>query len=112
MANTLINCRTVVMKISFANMTVELNVFDINKQPLDYDDVHPVCLIEEIIDEAENEFSLEDLEVECFTQDENDLDLDRLLGQDGVSYEASLEDPKIECFAPSRGDLDIGELLQ
>jgi hypothetical protein len=70
-----------------------------------------VRLIEEITDKAENEFSLEDLEVECFTQDENDLDLDRLLGQDGVSYEASVEDLEIECFAPSRGDLDIGELL-
>jgi hypothetical protein len=83
-ANALINCRTGVMKISFGNMTVELNIFDINKQPLDYDDVHPVCLIEEITDEAENEFSLEDPEV----------------------------DPEIEFFAPSRGDLEIGELLQ
>jgi hypothetical protein len=67
-ANALINYRTRVMKISFENMTVELNIFDINKQPLDYDEVHPVCLIEEITDEAENEFSLEDPEVECFTQ--------------------------------------------
>jgi hypothetical protein len=42
------------MKISFGNMTVELNIFDINKQPLDYDEIHPVCLIEEITDEAKN----------------------------------------------------------
>jgi hypothetical protein len=68
------------MKISFGNMTVELNIFDINKQALDYDEVYLVCLIEEITDEAENEFSLEDPKVECFTQDENNLDLDRLLG--------------------------------
>jgi hypothetical protein len=111
-ANALKNCRMGVMKISFGNMIVELNIFDINNQPLDYDEVHPVCLIEEITDEAENEFSLEDPEVECFTQDENDLDLDRLLGQDDVLYEDSLEDLEIECFAPSRGDLYIGELLQ
>ena len=71
-----------------------------------------MCLIDKITDVAINEFSLEDPEVECFTQDENDLDLDRLLGQDGVSYGASLEDPEIECFAPSKGDFDIGELLQ
>ena len=51
MANALINYRTGVMKISFGNMIVELNIFDINKQPLDYDDVCPVCLIEEITDE-------------------------------------------------------------
>ena len=53
-ANTLINCRMRVMKTSFGNMTVELNIFDINKQPLDYDEVHLVCLIEEITDEAVN----------------------------------------------------------
>jgi hypothetical protein len=33
-ANALINCRTGVMKISFGNMTVELNIFDISNQPL------------------------------------------------------------------------------
>jgi hypothetical protein len=65
-ANALINCRNGVMKISFGNMTVELNIFDINKQPLDYDEVHQVCLIEEITDKAENESSLEDPEVEYF----------------------------------------------
>ena len=58
MANALINCRTGVMKISFGNMTVELNIFDINKQPLDYDEVCLVCLIEEIIDEGVSKFCL------------------------------------------------------
>jgi hypothetical protein len=32
-ANALINCRTGVMKLSFGNMTVELNIFDISRQP-------------------------------------------------------------------------------
>ena len=100
------------MKISFENMTVELNIFNINKQPLDSDEVHPMCLIEEITDEVVNEFTREDPEVEYFIQDENDLDPDRLFGQVGVSYKASLEDPELECFAPSEGDRDIGELLQ
>jgi hypothetical protein len=100
-ANALINCRTGVMKISFGNMTVELNIFGINKQPLDFDEVHHMCLIEEITDEAVNEFNLENPEVEYFIQDENDLDPDRLFGQDGMSYEANLEDPELECFAPS-----------
>jgi hypothetical protein len=35
--NALINCRSGVMKICFENMTVELNIFQIRKQPLDYD---------------------------------------------------------------------------
>jgi len=30
MTNALINCKTGVMKISFGNMTVELNIFDIS----------------------------------------------------------------------------------
>ena len=30
-SNALINCRSGVMKISFGNMTVELNIFDISK---------------------------------------------------------------------------------
>jgi hypothetical protein len=36
MSNALINCRTRVMNISFGNMTMELNIFHIRKQPLDY----------------------------------------------------------------------------
>jgi hypothetical protein len=93
-------------------MTMELNIFNINNQPLDYDEARSMCLIEEITDEIVSEFSLEDLEVEYFTQDEDDLNLDRLIGQDGVLYEPSLEDPKIECFAPSGDDFDCSKLLQ
>ena len=37
--------------ISFGNMTVELNIFDISKQPLEYDEVKHVYLIEEIIED-------------------------------------------------------------
>jgi hypothetical protein len=107
MANALINYKTRVMKISFGNMTVELNIFNINNQPLDYDEIHPVCLIEEIT----NEFSLEGSEIEYLTQDEDDVDLDRPVGQDDVVYEPSLEDLEMECFAPFRGDLDLSKLL-
>jgi hypothetical protein len=38
-ANTLINCRTGVMKLSCGNMTVELNIFDISRQPFEYEEV-------------------------------------------------------------------------
>ena len=94
-SNALIYCRIGVMKISFGNMTVELNIFNINNQPLNYDEIRPVCLIEEITDEPVSEFSLEDPKVEYFVQDEDDLDFDRLIGQDGVLHEFSLEDPEI-----------------
>ena len=32
-SNALINCKNRIMKLSFRNMTLELNVFDIAKQP-------------------------------------------------------------------------------
>ena len=96
------------MKISFGIMTVELNIFNINNPPLGYDEIRPMCLIEEITDE----FSLEGLEIEYFTQDEDDLDVDRLIEQDDVLYEPSLEDLEMECFAPSVGDPDLSKLLQ
>ena len=53
MANALINYRMRVMKISFGNMTVELNIFNISNQPLDHDEIRSMCLIEEIIDDWE-----------------------------------------------------------
>ena len=96
------------MKISFGNMIVELNIFNINNQPLDYDEIRPMCLIEEITYES----SLEGPEIKYFTQDEDNLDLSRLIGQDDVLYEPSLEDPEMECFAPSGGGLDLSKLLQ
>jgi hypothetical protein len=79
MANTLINCRLRVMKISFGNMTVELNIFHIRKQPLDYDQMNQVCLIEKIIDEVIEESSIEDPLEACLAQFGEDLDLDKLM---------------------------------
>jgi hypothetical protein len=105
-ANALINCRTGVMKISFENMTVELNIFNINSQPFEYDETHPMCFIEEITDD----FDLEDPKIKCFAQDSDDLDLDRLTRPD--LHEPSLEDPYMECFTPSGGHYDLSEPLQ
>jgi hypothetical protein len=106
MANALINCRMEVMKISFGNITMELNIFNINSQPLEYDETHPMCFIEEIT----YDFYLEDPEIECFTQDYDDLDLDRLIRPD--LHEPSLEDPDTKCFAPSGGHFDLSKPLQ
>ena len=54
---------------------------------------------EKIADEVVSQFSSEDPEMECFTQDDCDLDLDRLAEQDGVLHELSLEDLEMEHFA-------------
>lgn len=44
-SNAIVNCRNGVMKLSFKNMTLELNVFNIGKQRGDDDDVHDVSSI-------------------------------------------------------------------
>jgi len=54
-SNALINCRNGVMKLSFGNMTLEMNVFNICKQPGDDNDLQEVDFIEKLIyDQFEN----------------------------------------------------------
>ena len=66
---------------------------------------------EEIANEVVNECSLEDPKMICFTQDDCDLDLDRLVEQDGVLHKLSLEDLEMEHFAQYRDDLDLDRLI-
>jgi hypothetical protein len=101
-ANDLINCRTGVMKISFGNMTVELNIFDISKKPRECDEIGSACLIEEIIDEVIEESSTEDPLEACIAQFGEDLNLDMLLEQANAILEfAPLEsNEKEEAAVP------------
>jgi hypothetical protein len=112
-ANALINCRTGVMKISFDNMTVELNIFDISKKPRECDEIGSGCLIEEIIEEVIEESSIEDPLEACFAQFGEDLDLDMLLKQANVilefaplesneKEEAAVPEPPKKELAPTR----------
>nr|XP_023922705.1 uncharacterized protein LOC112034145 [Quercus suber] len=48
-SNALINCRSGVLKLSFGNMTLELNIFNTCKQTRDEEVVHEVNLIEIIV---------------------------------------------------------------
>ena len=48
-SNALINCKSGVLKLSFGNMTLELNIFNTCKQTRDEEDVHEVNLIETIV---------------------------------------------------------------
>ncbi|XP_022855492.1 uncharacterized protein LOC111376749 [Olea europaea var. sylvestris] len=50
-SNALIICRNGILKLSFGNMTVEMNVFNICKQHGDDDDFHEVDLIEQLVDD-------------------------------------------------------------
>ncbi|KAL2512735.1 reverse transcriptase [Abeliophyllum distichum] len=44
--------RSGIMQLSFDNMTIELNVFNVNKQPHDNEDVANVDMIEAIVDDS------------------------------------------------------------
>jgi hypothetical protein len=48
-SNALINCRNGLMKLSFGNMTLEMNIFNICKQPGDNNDLHEVDFIEKLV---------------------------------------------------------------
>ncbi|RVW27244.1 hypothetical protein CK203_107141 [Vitis vinifera] len=49
--NALINCQNRLMQLSFGNMTMEMNVFNLCKQPMNHDDVEDeeACLIEALV---------------------------------------------------------------
>jgi hypothetical protein len=53
-SNALINCKNGVMKLSFGNMTLEVNIFNICKQPRDDDGFHEVNLIETLVQDQFN----------------------------------------------------------
>jgi hypothetical protein len=79
MANALINCWTGVMKLSFGNMTMELNIFDISRQPFDYEGSRSASVIEELVEEIVNEPSVEDQLGTCLTAFGGDMNLETLI---------------------------------
>jgi hypothetical protein len=48
-SNALINCRNGLMKLSFGNMTLEMNIFNICKQPEDDNDLQKVDFTEKLV---------------------------------------------------------------
>jgi hypothetical protein len=58
-SNALIKCRSDVMKLSFGNMTLEVNIFNICHQPRDDEEIHEVNLIETLV--------LDQFNVSCFS---------------------------------------------
>ncbi|KAL9339086.1 hypothetical protein Peur_068101 [Populus x canadensis] len=50
-SNALINCRNGVMKLSFGNMTVEMNIFNVSKQIGEHEDIREVDLIQTVCQE-------------------------------------------------------------
>jgi hypothetical protein len=83
-------------------MMVELNIFRIYKQPLDYDKMNQICLIEEILDEVIEESSMEDPLEACLDQFGEDLDLDKLIEQADALLETAplVSEEKKETVVP------------
>ncbi|XP_022874280.1 uncharacterized protein LOC111393115 [Olea europaea var. sylvestris] len=50
-ANALINCRNGLMELSFGNMTLEVNIFHITKQPMENDECHHTYMIDALVEE-------------------------------------------------------------
>jgi hypothetical protein len=77
------------MKLSFGNMTVELNIFDISRQPFEYEEVRSTCMIEELVEEIVNELSSDNHLGECLTTHGGDMNLDTLLEQADAMLDSS-----------------------
>lgn len=80
-SNALINCRNGVMKISFGNLTAELNVFDISKTPIDIDDndFGQVHLIDSLVEESFLQTCNEDPLEACLSHFGCDFDIDEFI---------------------------------
>ena len=62
-SNAIINFQNGVMKLTFGNMTLELNIFHLNKKhmPQQEDDSEEVCAIDAILEEQANELLVQDV---------------------------------------------------
>ena len=83
-SNAWINCRCGVMKISFRNMTVELNIFDISKQVLDNEDICEVNMIEGLVHDTFIQSSREDPLKACLTLFYCNLDIEKSIEEDNA----------------------------
>ena len=62
-SKSIINCRNGVMQLTFANMTLELNIFHLSKRhmhPVE-DDCEEACIIDTILEEQANEQQVQDV---------------------------------------------------
>jgi hypothetical protein len=77
--NTLINCRNGIMKYTFKNMTVELNIFNICKQPVIDDDekIHELDMIQNLVEDkfVHSMFS-DPIEACLLNSNSHDIELD------------------------------------
>ncbi|XP_022852333.1 uncharacterized protein LOC111373964 [Olea europaea var. sylvestris] len=55
-ANDLINCRNGLIKLSFGNMTLDINIFHVMKQPKEDDECHQTYMIDTFVEEEAHDY--------------------------------------------------------
>jgi len=97
-SNALINYRNGLMKLSFGNMTLEMNIFNICKQPGDDNDLQEVDSIEELVyDQLESTLSKIEL-------DESE-DLQMIYSQEEITDEKDTENVDADLLSKVTTDL-------
>ncbi|KAL6524311.1 hypothetical protein OROGR_016745 [Orobanche gracilis] len=80
-SNALINCRNGIIKFSFGNMTVELNMFNISEQHDDHDDVCEVNMIESMGPYFFPKINDDNLFESCLAHFGSDFDIDNSINE-------------------------------
>ncbi|KAH9769485.1 Integrase catalytic domain-containing protein [Citrus sinensis] len=111
-ADTHIQCRTGNMQLSFGNMTMELNIFNIAKQPHNADDgIVDVHLIEALVDDTFVLNLSDDPLQTCLTHFGFDFDIDRSVDEvnalldSAPSMDTNKWKSRVEQLAPSEKKL-------
>ncbi|KAH9802357.1 hypothetical protein KPL71_001349 [Citrus sinensis] len=111
-ADAHIQCRTGNMQLSFGNMTMELNIFNITKQPHNADDgIVDVDLIETIVDNTFLSNLSDDPLQTCLTHFGLDFDIDRSVNEvnalldSAPSMDTNKWKSRVEQLAPSEKKL-------
>ena len=91
----------------FGNITVEMNVFDVSKQPPDNDDICKVDMIESLIENTWMQFHFEDIVQTCLAHFGNDFDWEESFEEVNALLESTIPmdvgkwQQKVEPFPPS-----------
>ena len=82
-SNAIINCRNGIMNLSFGNMTIELNIFNISKLPSELDDsnIEEVNMIGTLVEESLPNTLLEDPLEKCLAHFGIDFDDDDVINE-------------------------------
>ncbi|KAL3573193.1 hypothetical protein D5086_027097 [Populus alba] len=91
-SNALINCRNGLMKLSFRNMTLKMNIFNICKQPGDDNDLQEVDFIEELVhDQLESTLSK--------TENDESEDLQMIYSREEITGEKCIENVDVDLLS-------------